>query len=96
MSVLAMKTWAGLVGGAAVAAAVAVCLLNSAATQTHDIAGGSGNSATGTQYTQPVVPTMSMGSSVTMTATPTVETAGATLATSVASPTYKAQPPSGF
>jgi hypothetical protein len=96
MGVTAMKSWAAVVGGGAIVAAAAVCLLHPGASQPTDTASGSGDSATGTIYTQPVIPTMSMGSSVTMAATPTVETAAATLATSVASPTYKAAPPSGF
>jgi hypothetical protein len=96
MGVTAMKSWAAVAGGGAVVAAAAVCLLHPGASPPIDTASGSGDSATGTMYTQPVVPTMKMESSVTTVATPTVETAAATLATSVASPTYKAAPPSGF
>ena len=96
MGVTAMKSWAGLVGGGAVVAAAAVCLLHPGASASTDTASGSGDSATGTMYIQPVVPTMSMGASATAAVTPTVVTAAATLATSVASPTFKAAPPSGF
>jgi hypothetical protein len=90
MRITGMMSWAGLVEAAALVAAAAVCLLNPDASKSNDTASGSGDSATGTIYTQPVIPTMSMGSSATAAAAPAVETAASTLATSVASPTYKA------
>ena len=99
MSVKGMKSLACVVGGVSVVAAITVCLLDSAASPTpNDVAGGgSGDSATGTQYTQPVLPAMSLdptGLSTGATATPNVP--ATTLAISVASPTFKATPPPGF
>jgi hypothetical protein len=99
MTVKGMKSLAGLVGGVSIVAAITVCLVDSAASPTsNDVAGGgSGDSATGTQYTQPVLPAMSIDPTGLSTgATATANAPATTLAVSVASPTFKATPPPGF
>ncbi len=96
MRITALTSWAALAGGGAVLTAVSVCLLHPTAAPPPAQASGSGDSATGTNFTQPTVPGMSMGSTASAAPTPTIVTAASTLATSVASPTLKATPPSGF
>ena len=89
------KSLALFIGLAAIAVAIAFCLLHSGFT-TGNLAGGSGDSSTGASYTQPSVPAMSvnptgmsMGSTVTESPAPTA------LATMEASPTVKAAPAPG-
>jgi hypothetical protein len=98
MDVKGMKALAGLVGGVSIVAAIAVCLMDSAASTSNDVAGGgSGDSATGTQYTQPVLPGMSLDpTNLSTGATATANPPATTIAISVASPTFKATPPPGF
>ena len=81
---------AGL-GIGAITAAVVVTLTHPAAPSPQNLAGGSGDSATGTSYVSPVVPTMSIDpTALKMGATATAAAPGTTLATSVASPALKA------
>lgn len=75
-------------GGAIIAAAVVVAVEQPAPHQY--LAGGSGDSATGTTYTQPSVKGMSLGSTATSSPVKTNEAAPTALATEEASPTYKA------
>ena len=86
---------AGL-GISAITAAVVVTLTHPAAPGPQNLAGGSGDSATGTSYVSPVVPTMSIDpTALKMGATATAAAPAATLATSVASPTLKASAAAG-
>jgi hypothetical protein len=97
MDVRRIKSLASVVGGASIVAAIGVCLLNSAA-KSHDVAGGgSGDSSTSGVYTQPVLPAMSLDpTNLSTGATATAGVAASTLATPVASPTFKATKPPGF
>ena len=86
---------AGL-GIASITAAVVVTLTHPDVPSPQNLAGGSGDSATGTAYVSPVVPAMSLNPTaeklgVTATAAPPA----ATLATSFASPTLKATAAAG-
>ena len=90
-------TWlsAGL-GGSAIIAAVTLVLTHPDAPAAQNVAGGSGDSATGTAYVSPNVPTMSVDpTAMTMGATATAAPPASTLATSFASPTLKASPAAG-
>jgi hypothetical protein len=86
------KSLALVIGVAAIMVAITLCLIHSGtATSSGNLAGGSGDSPTGTTYTQPSLPAMSvdptnmkMGSTVTESAPPT------TIATMEASPVVKA------
>lgn len=89
------KMLAGVLGGAAITTAVVVCAL-SPQPQSSSVASGSGDSATGPMYTQPIAPAMKIETPVTTTPTVVVQQAASTLATPVASPTFKAAPPSGY
>jgi hypothetical protein len=92
MSVNPAKMISAAVGGCALLAAV---LLNVSSTdQTpHNVAGGSGDSATTTVYTQPRVPAMSLNpTAMNLGGTATATPPATTLATSMAAPTYKASP----
>jgi hypothetical protein len=90
------KPLAAVLGLAAVAVAVLVNIGSPTNAPAQSVAGGSGDSATGTSFVQPTVkpmsidPTdMSMGPTVTAAAPPTA------LATALATPTYKAPPEPG-
>jgi acyl dehydratase len=86
-----LKTIAAGLGVCAVVAAAA--LTTDAANDQHrSTAGGSGDSATGTNYTSPTLKPMSVGSTVTATTTSTNDVAPMSLGTSDASPTFKATP----
>jgi hypothetical protein len=86
---------AGL-GSSAIIAAALLVLTHPDAPTPRNIAGGSGDSATGTAYVSPVVPTMSVDpTAMKMGATATAAPPAATLATSFASPTLKAPPAAG-
>jgi hypothetical protein len=90
-------TWcaAGLGSSAIIAAAILVAT-HPDAPSPQNLAGGSGDSATGTSYVSPVVPTMSVDpTAMKMGATATAAPPAATLATSFASPTLKASPAAG-
>jgi hypothetical protein len=89
MSVIRTKLLAAVLGGSAVIASVVVSFATGSGPA--NLASGgheSGDSATGTQYTSPTVPAMTMNATAMSTgATATVTTAATALATSVASPT---------
>ena len=86
---------AGLGGSALIAAAILV-ITHPDAPQTQNLAGGSGDSATGTTYVSPVAPTMSVDpTAMSMGATVTDGPAATTPAQAFASPTLKATPAPG-
>jgi len=85
----------GLGAGAIVAAALIV-LTHTNSMVPQNIAGGSGDSATGGTYVSPVVPAMSYDpTAMSMGATATAAPPATTLATSFASPTIKASAAAG-
>jgi hypothetical protein len=90
-------TWiSAALGGSAIIVAVGLVVTHPDSPSPRNVAGGSGDSATGTSYVSPVVPTMSVDpTAMTMGATATAASPAATLATSVASPTLKASPAPG-
>ncbi len=91
-----MKSLGAALGLAAVLAAVAMSLDTGVAAPTRVLAGGSGDSATGTVYVSPTVPAMKLDpTDATMGATITAEVSATALATTMASPTFKASPPAG-
>jgi hypothetical protein len=93
MRVVRKKSFAGLVGGGAILAAIAVNLVHPGATMSNNVAGGSGDSATGTAYASPTVPAMSIDpTNLKMGATVTAAPPAATMATSFAAPTFKSPP----
>ena len=86
---------AGLGGSAVIAAAVLV-LTHPDAPHPQNLAGGSGDSATGTSYVSPVAPTMSVDpTAMKLGATATAVPPATGLATSFAAPTLKASPAPG-
>ena len=88
MSNTRTKSWAGLLGAGAVMAAIAVTLTHPTVSTTD--AGGSGDSSNPV-YTQPSVPAMSLDpTSQKIGNTMTMSTPAPTLATELASPTFKA------
>ena len=95
MRLTRVRTVASLVGGAAIVAAVAVCVENPSTDNV--VAGGSGDSATGTQFTSPTIPAMSINPTDMNTgATAVPVTTESTIDASLASPTMKAVKPNGF
>jgi hypothetical protein len=90
-------TWlSALLGGSAIIASVVLVLTHPDAPIPQNVAGGSGDSATGGTYVSPTVPAMSVDpTAMKMGATATAAPPAATLATSVASPTLKASPAAG-
>ena len=82
-------TWiSAALGGSALIVAVGLVVTHPDGPNKRNVAGGSGDSATGTSYVSPVVPTMSLDSTaMKMGGTATAAPPAATLATSVASPT---------
>lgn len=87
------KPLAAAVGLAAVVVALGISVDTGGGTQAHPIAGGSGDSATGTSYVQPTVPAMSIDpTNMSMGATVTTTAPATALATVMASPTFKASP----
>ena len=94
MSVKNIRTLASIVGGGAIIAAVALDLAHPDDASTRTVAGGSGDSATGTAYVSPVVPNMTLGAT---TSPPqllhaTTSPPATTFATTIASPTLTATP----
>ena len=84
------------VGMAAVIAAAVVVVTHPDAAPARNVAGGSGDSATGTAYVSPVVPTMKLDpTAMSMGATATAAPPASTMATSFASPTLKAPAAAG-
>jgi len=98
MHLTRVKAVASVVGGAAIVAAIALCVENPSTDNV--VAGGSGDSATGTQYTSPVVPAMSIDpSNMSLGATATATTTTAIIpaaSVALASPTLIASKPKGF
>lgn len=96
MRIARLKTVPALIGGAAILAAIGLCVANP--TSNEVVAGGSGDSATGTQYTSPVVPAMSVNpTNMSLGATATATTSVAPVASvAAASPTVTASKPAGF
>jgi hypothetical protein len=90
MTVMRIKEVAGLIGGSAILAAIAISLVYPSHAVTHDVAGGSGDSSTGT-YSSPNVPAMTVDpTNLKMGATVTAAKPAETMATSFAAPTFKA------
>ena len=90
------KSFALIVGLAAIVAAIGMCLVHSGVTAYGNLAGGSGDSYTGGTYTQPSVPAMSVDpTNMKMGATVTDTMPATALATMEASPTLKATPAPG-
>ena len=80
-------------GGGAIIVAVVLVATHPDAPSSRNVAGGSGDSATGTSYVSPVVPTMSVNpTAMKMGATATAIAPAETLATSFASPSVKSPP----
>jgi hypothetical protein len=95
MSVTRAKMFSAVVGGCALLAAA---LLNVIYTDqpSRTVAGGSGDSATTTVYTQPKVPAMTLNpTAMKLGGTATAAPPATTLATAEASPTFKATPAPG-
>ncbi|MCV7230524.1 hypothetical protein [Mycolicibacterium komossense] len=94
MSQRTTRRIAAMLGSISVIAAAATTVLN--AGDSHDVAGGSGASATGTSYVYPTVPAMQIDPTDLSTgATVTAAAPATALATSVAAPTFKASPEAG-
>src|ERR1700750_1004240 len=82
-----------IMGSGAIIVAVGLVITHPDAASPRNVAGGSGDSATGTSYVSPVVPTMSIDpTGMKMGATATAIAPAETLATSFASPTLKSPP----
>jgi hypothetical protein len=91
------RLFAAAVGLGAVVVALATTATESGSSPpAHSVAGGSGDSATGTSFVQPTVPAMDIDpTNMSMGATAT-DTAPATApVTAMASPTFKASPEPG-
>jgi hypothetical protein len=96
MSSTRVKSFAGLVGGSAVVAAIAVSLVHPGVQS--NVAGGSGDSATTNTYASPTIPAMSVDpTGMSMGSTVTAAPPATTMAVSVASasPTFKATAAAG-
>jgi hypothetical protein len=90
------KPLAAALGLGAVVAAIVIGAQTGGGGLEHSVAGGSGDSATGTSYVQPTVPAMSVDpTNMNMGATATATVPASALATAAASPTYKASPEPG-
>jgi hypothetical protein len=90
------KPLAAALGLGAVVVALVIGVDARDGTQAHSVAGGSGDSATGTSYVQPTVPVMSIDpTNMSMGATVTATAPTTALATAMASPTFKASPEPG-
>lgn len=87
---------AAALGSSAVFVALGLVLTHPDTASPQNVAGGSGDSATGTSFVSPVIPTMSINpTAMTMGATATAAPPATTLATSIASPTLKASAAAG-
>jgi hypothetical protein len=96
MRVMRTKELAGLVGGSAILAAIAIGLVHPTDPVSRDVAGGSGESSTTGAYASPTVPAMSIDpTNLKMGATVTAAKPPETLATSFAAPSLKSPPPAG-
>ncbi len=95
MSVTRAKMFSAAVGGCALLAAVLLNVISTDPTP-GNVAGGSGDSATTTVYTQPRVPAMLLNpTAMNLGGTATDAPPATKLATSMASPTFKASPAPG-
>jgi hypothetical protein len=91
-----LKWFSAGLGGSAIVAAALLVSTHPGAPSPQNVAGGSGDSATGTAYVSPTVPTMAVDpTAMSMGATATAAPPAMTLATSVASPTLKASAAAG-
>jgi hypothetical protein len=96
MRVMRTKEVAGLVGGSAILAAIAISLVHPSGPVSHDVAGGSGDSSTAGAYASPTVPAMTIDpTNLKMGATVTAAKPAETLATSFAAPSLKSPPAAG-
>lgn len=96
MSRRSTKAIAAVIGSSAIIAGAAMTVAKSSDSATHTVAGGSGDSATGTSYVSPTVPVMSLDpTDLSMGPTATAAKPATTLAISMASPTFKASPEAG-
>jgi hypothetical protein len=96
MGATRVKSVASFAGASALVAAIGFCLVHSPGPSADNVAGGSGDSATGTAYTSPTVPAMSVNPTAMSVGSTVTEAAPATtLATAVASPTLKASAAAG-
>ena len=96
MDVKRVKSIAAVVGFSAFALAVVVDVDSGAHPPAYVLAGGSGDSATGTSFVQPTVKPMSVDpTAMSMGATVTAGAPRTALATAMATPTYKAPPERG-
>lgn len=92
MSVTRVKMISAAMGGCALLTALLVNLAYPDQTS-RNVAGGSGDSSTTNVYTQPSVPAMKLNpTAMNLGGTATDAPPAATLATSMASPTFKASP----
>jgi hypothetical protein len=92
MSVTRAKVFSAAIGGCSLLAAVLLNVTHLDQTS-RDVAGGSGDSATTTAYTQPTVPAMALNpTAMSLGSTVTAAPPASTLATAKASPTVKASP----
>jgi hypothetical protein len=94
MNIERIKLVAATLGGGAIIAAAAVSTLDAGA-EHQSVAGGSGDSATGTSYVQPTASAMKLPSTVVETSEITNDEAPTQLATPMAAPTVKATPAPG-
>jgi hypothetical protein len=93
MSVKHMTSLAAVVGSGAIVAAVVLNLVHPDDANYRTVAGGSGDSATGTTFVSPVVPPMTLGATAaTKVLPPTSPPPATTLATPFASPNVRATP----
>jgi hypothetical protein len=94
MTIKRMKLLAATVGGGVVIASAVVGVTQSGDDSgSRRVAGGSGDSATGTSYVQPTLPGMSVNPTAMSTGvTVVVSPPATTLATPMASPSLKATP----
>ena len=90
------KPLAAALGLGAVVVALAISVDANGGAPAYSVAGGSGDSATGTSYVQPTVPAMLIDpTKMSMGATVTAKAPATALATEMASPTFKASPEPG-
>ncbi len=95
MTIKRVKVFAAAAAGTAIIAAGAIVTSSGADSNQVTVAGGSGDSATGTTYVQPSVTAMKLPSTTTETPVDVNDEAPTALATALASPTYKATPAPG-
>ena len=94
MRILSYKRLSATLGCGALGAAVLLTIEHSGQAPV-DLAGGSGDSATTTQYFPPTIPAMSLVATLSLGSTVTAAPPATSLGNSVASPTVKATPAAG-